>query len=276
MGKEWDKLGAKVGDIKERWVGKDGRSIPSNRVNYGKSAKSMQKWHYKWAKEALRIAKPGAHLLAFGGTRTSHRLACAIEDAGWAIRDTIMYLYGSGFPKSLDVSKNIDKHLGAEREVVGEGIGNIHAMPDGRSSRSQIAWESETKKYNITVPTTEQAKRYNGYGTALKPAYEPIILARKPLEGTVAENVLEHGTGGLNIDGCRVGTEKIKTNRYTPGKDMTSFHKSQAGNQYVSSEHQGRWPANVILGYPDDEYELRDDVTSNQLRKLAEWMDENT
>jgi len=144
-------------------------------------------------REALRVAKSGAHLLAFGGTRTFHRLACAIEDAGWEIRDTIMWVYGSGFPKSHDVSKAIDKAAGAEREVVGRHkatVPNITPRPsDG----------------NITAPATEEARQWSGWGTALKPAYEPIIVARKPLCGTVAETVLRHGTGALNIDACRAG-----------------------------------------------------------------------
>ena len=154
--------------------------------------------------EALRVAKPGAHLLAFGGTRTYHRLACAIEDAGWEIRDCVMWVYGSGFPKSHDVSKAIDKAAGAEREVVGsyKGASNIGTG----STNSYITTErGKATDVSVTAPATDAARQWFGWGTALKPAWEPIIVARKPLCGTVAENVLTHGTGALNIDGCRAG-----------------------------------------------------------------------
>jgi DNA modification methylase len=164
-----------------------------------------KKWDYDvpsediW-RECLRVLKPGGHLLAFAGTRTQHRMAVRIEDAGFEIRDMIAWVYGSGFPKS-------------------------HNLKDG----------------------------WDGWGTALKPALEPITVARKPLgEKTVAANVLAHGTGAINVDGCRVGTETIQTNRYTPGRDMTSFHGSQAGNEYASSTHAGRWPANLIHDGSDE------------------------
>lgn len=149
-------------------------------------------------KAAISILKPGGHLLAFAGTRTQHRMACAIEDAGFDIRDMIAWVYGSGFPKSHNVSKAIDKAAGAEREVVGRKDvgtdmrgGNFKAA-DGR----MVA--------DITGPATAAAKEWTGWGTALKPALEPITVARKPLAGTVAQNVLAYGTGALNIDGCRV------------------------------------------------------------------------
>lgn len=141
----------------------------------------------------LRVAKPGAHLVAFGGTRTHHRLTCAIEDAGWELRDCLMWLYGSGFPKSLDVSKAIDKAAGAERldrKVSGPADNNVF-------SPSQTVIDRGT-------PVTQGAKQWEGWGTALKPAWEPILLARKPFMGTVAANVLEHGAGGLNIDATRI------------------------------------------------------------------------
>lgn len=155
-------------------------------------------------REALRVAKPGAHLLAFGGTRTFHRLACAIEDAGWEIRDTIMWVYGSGFPKSLDVSKAIDKAAGAVREVIGKSarcIGPSQAGGNGIGTFKETNWQDSN---NITAPATESARQWAGWGTALKPAWEPIIVARKPLVGTVAENVQRYGTGAMNIDGCRI------------------------------------------------------------------------
>jgi DNA modification methylase len=174
-----------------------------------------KKWDYDvpsediW-RECLRVLKPGGHLLAFAGTRTQHRMAVRIEDAGFEIRDMIAWVYGSGFPKS-------------------------HNLKDG----------------------------WDGWGTALKPALEPITVARKPLgEKTVAANVLAHGTGAINVDGCRVGTETIQTNRYTPGRDMTSFHGSQAGNEYASSTHAGRWPANLIHDGSDEVVGLFPDAKS--------------
>lgn len=179
--------------------------------------------------EAMRVAKPGAHLLAFGGTRTYHRLACAIEDAGWEIRDCVMWVYGSGFPKSHDVSKAIDKAAGAEREVVG-------TIPDrwtGKSSVLNFATDRPQSEVCVTgSPATDAARQWSGWGTALKPAWEPIIVARKPLCGTVAENVLTHGTGGINVDGCRVGA-------HDPACDMDCDCTCGASGQ-------GRWPANVV------------------------------
>jgi len=197
-----------------------------------------------WA-EAMRVAKPGAHLLAFGGTRTYHRLACAIEDAGWEIRDCVMWVYGSGFPKSHDVSKAIDKAAGAEREVVGPSRANV---------RSDLKYGGNDPSHNhgrlgavthppITAPATDAARQWSGWGTALKPAHEPIIVARKPLVGTVAENVLTHGTGGINVDGCRVGAEAVKVNAYD---GRGPFGESQVGCHYGSKIVLGRWPANLI------------------------------
>ena len=150
--------------------------------------------------EALRVLKPGGHLLAFGAARTYHRMTCAIEDAGFEIRDSIHWIYGSGFPKSLDVSKAIDKAAGAEREVVGI------KKRQGRSGG--IMGSPRDIEQAVTIPATIPATIWQGWGTALKPAHEPIVVARKPLIGTVAANVLEHGTGALNIDACRIGEWK--------------------------------------------------------------------
>ena len=198
----------------------------------------------------LRVAKPGAHLLAFGGTRTFHRLACAIEDAGWEIRDTVMWVYGSGFPKSLDVSKAIDKAAGAEREIIGAKIYGdgkpCHAVSEVAMAASAGKSQSGRTTHNAqSKPASPAAAHWQGWGTALKPAWEPVIVARKPLEGTVAANVLAHGTGGLNIDGCRVGTEMISVHNAPAG----TFAGGEAGRGSDTESYrtrQGRWPANLI------------------------------
>ena len=198
--------------------------------------------------EALRVAKPGAHLLAFGGTRTYHRLACAIEDAGWEIRDCVMWVYGSGFPKSLDVSKAIDKAAGAEREVLGIDpvrFARLKNQVAGSVSTGE-QWEHGRRDVSITAHATEAARQWQGWGTALKPAWEPIIVARKPLVGTVAENVLAHGTGALNIDGCRIETSDRwhRENGCNAGLGGDFLrHKKEMPR---SGNDAGRWPANLI------------------------------
>ena len=156
--------------------------------------------------ECLRVLKPGGHLLAFSGSRTYHRMAVAIEDAGFQIRDQIMWVYGSGFPKSLDISKAIDKAAGAERAVVGTAKGARNG--NGNNNDYGDFGSATSGEYSVTAPATAEAEVWEGWGTGLKPAHEPIVLARKPLVGTVAENVLRFGVGGLNIDGCRVATDE--------------------------------------------------------------------
>lgn len=197
--------------------------------------------------EAYRVLKPGAYLLAFGGTRMFHRMAVAIEDAGFEIRDTLSWLYGSGFPKSHDVGKAIDKAAGADREVIGPSRSNGLAMKPGKSTFVGEFLGERPKAPDITAPTTDAAKQWDGWGTALKPAWEPIIVARKPLEGTVANNVLTHGTGAINVDACRIGTngEAYPINRFDDGAKPFG---GGAGHAYTSHQHTaGRWPANVVL-----------------------------
>ena len=205
-----------------------------------------------WA-EALRVLKPGGHLLVFAGTRTQHRMAVNIEDAGFEIRDMIAWVYGSGFPKSLDVSKQIDKAAGAEREISGAAV-----YADGRTKNNSGTAKSgysggltaEGAGIRMkTDPATEAAKQWDGWGTALKPALEPITVARKPFKGTVAANVLEHGTGALNIDGCRVGTDLVTTFRPAATGDGKVCGKFSGG---ASTSHIGRWPANLIHDGSDE------------------------
>jgi len=233
-------------------------TLPDNSVDsivtdppYGLSFMG-KKWDYDvpsvaiW-EQCLRVLKPGGHLLAFAGTRTQHRMACRIEDAGFEIRDMIAWVYGSGFPKSLDVSKAIDKAAGAQREVVGsyKGASNIGK----ESTNSYITTESGTATdVFITAPATPEARQWSGWGTALKPALEPITMARKPFSSTVAANVIQYGTGALNVDECRVGTES-RRNPSAGHKDLEnkrtvtpiSSHKEFDGRECV-----GRWPANII------------------------------
>ena len=243
------------------------RTMPDNSIDavvtdppYG-LAFMGKRWDYDvpsvevWG-ECLRVLKPGGHLLAFAGTRTQHRMAVRIEDAGFEIRDLIAWVYGSGFPKSLDVSKAIDKAAGAEREVVGtrKGQGNI---PNDRGN-----WGLKPNEpVKITAPATDAARQWSGWGTALKPAMEPITVARKPLSGTVAENVLAHGTGAINVDGCRVGDEE----RWNPPVDahkhamMPYEGKDGPGTCVV-----GRWPANLIHDGSDEVVELFPNVNGSK------------
>jgi len=193
-----------------------------------------------WA-ECFRVLKPGGHILAFGATRTSHRMACAIEDAGFEIRDSIHWVYGSGFPKSHNVSKGIDRAAGAERSVLGtnkSGARSIYANVSGKILNPLL---------NVTAPATDDARKWEGWGTALKPAHEPIVMARKPFTGTVAQNVLEHGTGAINIDGARIG---LADWGQRPKRSPNGIYGNGKGTNSTTSEAltgQGRWPANVIL-----------------------------
>lgn len=207
-------------------------------------AYSVEMW-----REAYRVLKPGGHLLAFSGSRTYHRMACAIEDAGFDIRDQIMWVYGSGFPKSLDVSKAIDKAAGAEREVIGNTGRNPNRM---LKFKEQDGCKRSPTNEDITAPATDAARQWEGWGTALKPAHEPICVARKPLVGTVAANVLAHGTGALNIDACRVAADGnddgVSRARKTGSADTVGnfgFHREGAA-AHSAPGAAGRWPANLI------------------------------
>jgi site-specific DNA-methyltransferase (adenine-specific) len=230
-----------------------------------------KRWDYDvpttevWA-ECLRVLKPGGHLLAFAGTRTQHRMAVRIEDAGFEIRDMIAWVYGSGFPKSLDVSKAIDRAAGAEREVVGSrkltGTARIkgQAAYGATSGRSEEAYRDGSEisdTLSITAPATPEARQWTGWGTALKPALEPITMARKPLEGTVAANVLAHGTGGINVDGCRVegqwSTWKKKDGTVSEQNQDSHAIYGQGMGDVRNPEHpSSRWPANLIHDGSDE------------------------
>ena len=300
-------------------------------------------------REALRVAKPGAHLVAFGGSRTYHRLAVAIEDAGWEIRDGLGWLYGSGFPKSLDVSKAIDKGEGenharqleftawmrttgitaAQINTATDSFMGSHYLTDRKQAaiataemfgtfrhmlpevperierlvaeRTGIEWtdyvkrvitqeakreavtgdvitfdqRSSTERERRDIPATETAAQWDGWGTALKPAFEPIILARKPLGSTVAACVLKHGTGALNIDGCRVDPGVDAPMRWETPRGMGFSGGHDEGVCESTPNLSGRWPANIVLSYPETAYDLREDVTPEEYNEVRGWLDEN-
>ncbi len=313
-----------VGDCREVMASMDAESVDAVVTDPPYELGFMGKgWDYSgvsfdpatWG-ECWRVLKPGGHLLAFGGTRTYHRLVCAVEDAGFEIRDTIAWMYGSGFPKSLDVSKALDKangrrfedrfalgrHIRDRREALGltrKEVNDWFGYSDGvehwerqdrsgarvptaadwavladRLGLSDEYWplveraEAEREKigegvsgataiwsdggmgqFDITAPATDEAARWQGWGTALKPAHEPIVVARKPLVGTVAANVSEHGVGGLNIDGCRIGTDPGYTYPNGPQGNTFTVGAGPDGSRSdpVESNSAGRWPANVVL-----------------------------
>lgn len=230
------------GDCLKKMKGLDDNTVDSIVTDPPYGIKFMaKKWDHNvpnveiW-QEALRVLKPGGHLLCACGTRTQHRMVVNIEDAGFEIRDVVTWMYGSGFPKSLNIGKAVDKLQGNDREVV--GVDERFNEPSGIVNIGQ----GERKK--ILRKITKGNSEWEGWGTALKPACEFFTLARKPLsEKTVAENVLKWGTGGINIDDCRVGSDTIKTNGKGTHKNRTHCAKSK---DYIGETHIGRFPANLI------------------------------
>ena len=231
MGKGWDKAG--VSFKKETW------------------------------QKCLRVLKPGGYLLAFGGSRTFHRIAVAIEDAGFEIRDTIMWLYGSGFPKSMNIGLAIDKKEGVDSDVVGIGV-------SGTSDTHIRCMNSETKDGKSVFGGEYEIKKaknqWNGWGTALKPSFEPIIVARKPLEGSCVDNVIKYGTGGINIDECRIDFVDDTDYKITSNKNQhEKFGTKPLTNNTVYGDYSmvqpknysatGRFPSNTILTYDDTDFE---------------------
>ena len=257
------------GDCLEQMKTLDDNSVDSivSDPPYGISFMA-KKWDYDvpsvevW-REAMRVLKPGGHALIACGTRTQHRMVVNIEDAGFEIRDVVSWIYGSGFPKSLNISKALDKAAGAEREVVGSYDRRSRIDRCDRKSKSDSDGVVGSNlgingkhDINITTPATEAAKQWDGWGTALKPSSEFFTLCRKPLsEKTIAANVLKWGTGGINIDGCRVGTEVVSTHsrgnntaspsRPTEKKVEDSGRKTRQDG-VDRSERVGRFPANLI------------------------------
>jgi site-specific DNA-methyltransferase (adenine-specific) len=205
--------------------------------------------------ECLRVLKPGGHLLAFSHSRTYHRMAVAVEDAGFEIRDQIMWIYGSGFPKSHNIGKAIDKIEGNEREVVGRKIQRVdgttrNLQPNGGFMKENVKTKPSDGYIDVEKPGSENSERWEGWGTALKPSHEPIVMARKPLtEKSIAENVLKYGTGGINIDGSRIGfRDEADKESAKPGSlNATGEHSMfglKSGNELNDG---GRFPANIIF-----------------------------
>lgn len=204
-------------------------------------------------KHCLRVLKPGGYLLSFGATRTFHRIAVAIEDAGFEIRDTIMWLYGSGFPKSMNIGLAIDKKNGVESKVVARVKGSGTTGINDRGNQQFVA---KNQYEDGTYDLKQAQNEWQGWGTALKPAYEPIIVARKPFKGSLVDNVIENGVGGLNIDECRVGTIDILKEQNNGKNSLFGGIREYNfnGGKYIPSEH-GRFPANVILTYDETDFD---------------------
>ena len=240
-----------VADVLAAWVTGDTEKVPAKRGGFmGKDWDSFVPPPAVW-EECMRVLKPGGHMAVFAGARTQDLMGLSIRLAGFEIRDTLGWVYGSGFPKSMDVSKAIDKAAGAEREVIGRRVRLGDKKSYGNNGANAFGGYADNSEGDpATAPATSEAQRWDGWGTSLKPAIEPIILARKPLDGTVANNVLAHGVGGLNIDACRVGTTG-GGNSCKGGDNCHCFEKNEiygaTKHPVQSDEPKGRFPANVLL-----------------------------
>lgn len=250
---------AQVADVLAAWVTGDTEAVPAKKGGFmGKDWDSFVPPPAVWA-ECLRVLKPGGHMAVFAGARTQDLIGLSIRLAGFEIRDTLGWIYGSGFPKSMDVSKAIDKASGAEREVVGRTKTPFKvdaAAHRGTSLQGSVngdfSKQMDENGYRYTehtAPATSEAQRWDGWGTALKPAIEPIILARKPLVGTVAANVLAHGVGGLNIDASRVGAPDAQEcrKRHGGGNAISPSMMGPLNPDVRPASPAGRFPANVLL-----------------------------
>ena len=240
---------SKIVDILKEWLNGNDSVVPDGKGFMGKDWDAFVPPPAVW-KECLRTLKPGGHMLVFAGTRTVDLMGISLRLGGFEIRDKIVWCYGSGFPKSIDISKSIDRMLGVEREIIEGGIGKKSGETYSKNG-GYIAGRAYSNK-----PISPEAKQWQGWGTALKPANEPIVLARKPLsEKNIAENVMKWGTGGLNIDGCRIPVDSAEKDYFKVNPEPTEaedrkvygfatydkLHKRGGGNE------KGRFPANVIL-----------------------------
>jgi DNA modification methylase len=278
MGKEWDSFKAKKDDEQpgtasgqtKTWCSSESSGIGIQAPRFGTQTRSdqlaFQEWYEQVARECLRVLKPGGHFLSFGATRMYHRMAVAIEDAGFEIRDSIHWTYGSGFPKSHNVSIAIDKAAGVMKHR-GKRMSNVGQRLQGEDIPTAVAMPAHE-------PITDAAKKFTGWGTALKPSHEPIVVARKPLDGTVADNVQQHGTGAINIDATRIGTEAVITapRGKRAGTNLAggSFGGNSGGYNYSDSfdpiTNTGRFPANTLLTHNHDCQQTgtrSDDITLN-------------
>ena len=232
-----------VADVLAAWVKGDTVSVPAKRGGFmGKDWDSFVPPPAVW-EECMRVLKPGGHMAVFAGSRTQDLMGLSIRLAGFEIRDTLGWIYGSGFPKSKNIARQLDKTLGEDVP-----IGKAFNTAGGGDRESEFASNGRSKAHEQWSPMSDPAKQWDGWGTALKPAIEPIILARKPLDGTVANNVLAHGVGGLNIDACRVGDEVMPKGASTG--EVVSENGSMAGpntGRVVVGSVTGRFPANVLL-----------------------------
>jgi site-specific DNA-methyltransferase (adenine-specific) len=234
---------ATVRAVLKSWMAGRDYLPPATKGFMGKSWDAFVPGPEVWV-ECLRVLKPGGHLVAFFGTRTVDLGGLAIRLAGFEMRDLLAWLYGSGFPKALDVSKAIDKGAGDERPVVG-------AKRKTQSFGANEVYGSGPDKGGLQIVTSAASAAWEGWATALKPALEPIVFARKPLEGTVAANVLKHGTGALNIDGCRVAADGPDINaRASKGRGM-GYHGDDSERGAWTAD-AGRWPANVVHDGSDE------------------------
>lgn len=247
---------AHVAETITRWVNGERDYLPGGTGFMGKSWDAFVPPVAVWD-ECLRVLKPGGHLLAFAGSRTMDLMTLGLRLAGFEIRDSIAWLYGSGFPKSMDISKAIDKAAGAEREVIGSKIGlpgySLAPSTGGNLYAGSFGGTGDpSKEAEITAPATDAARTWQGWGTALKPAFEPVVVARKPLHGTVAGNVLKYGTGALNIDGARIGRAAGDRTEYGRGNHLPHANTTASLGKFAEvtpyePNASGRFPANVIL-----------------------------
>lgn len=222
-------------------------------------------WMQEVATQCLRIIKPGGHALIWAIPRTSHWTATAWEDAGWEIRDKVYHAFASGFPKGLNIGKAIDRHLGAEREIVGENRW-IHVMGNRpKDDTTQIYGRGQTDNRYDTAPATKQAQEFDGWNTTLKPAIEEWIMFRKPTRGTIVENVLQYGVGGINIDACRVPTQEYLGR--PKGQEVNAYNRSQHPEPMlgkITSEPEARYPSTLIHDGSDEVVSLFPDSKGQQ------------
>ncbi len=261
MGEAWDRFDIEQGarahiPIDHRKQSARWQSMHAGRYDQSiTGTTAFMRWCEEWGREALRVAKPGAHLLAFGGPRTFHRLTSGLQDAGWSIRDCLMWLHGQGFPKSYDVGAGFDKRAGAKREIIGERRGTPHA---GMAGLGPSGFRQDGESFPIHGnPVTELAWRWNGWGTALKPAWEPIVLAQRPLNGTYCENLRRWGVGALNIDSVRIPFMSAEDEHESKDKNRHADFGTEPGGNRVYGDFSmvprrnydppGRWPANLLL-----------------------------